>query len=163
VTEESNPFDMSSVKDALTQRRTLSTGLEWRVSQGLLNALFSLFRAYLERGSPREAQYFAGQSKELAESLNAPARMYRALVKDVEIKLLQEIEHWVQEDGSAHIDLAELYRIKGDMDQRGAMAADAQKHYEDAMAVIEKVDRNFNSADGLNLGVFLPPQSRLDG
>ncbi|KAF9070318.1 peptidase family C50-domain-containing protein [Rhodocollybia butyracea] len=148
-----------------SQRRILSTGLEWRVAQGLLDVLFSLFRAYLERGSPREAQYFAEQAKALAESLNAPAGMCRALVKNWQIKLFQglleegaeqfeEIERWMStdEDGDSYLDLAEFYRLKGDLQQRGLMVEDAQKHYEEAMKVIERVNRDFSELDGVEFG-----------
>lgn len=139
--------------------------MEWRVGEGLLNALFSLSRAYLERGSPREAQYFAEQARDLAEALNAPAGMCLALVKDGEVKLsqglltegseqLEEIEKWVNTcvDGYLHSNLADLYRLKGDLEQRGSMLADAQKHYQDAIAVIERVDQDFDSLDGVEFG-----------
>lgn len=189
-TVEHNPFETTSLKDALptltpntpqsvvsptepssrgpgsfTQRRILSTGLEWRVGEGLLNTLFSLSRVYLERGSPREAQYFAEQAKDLAEALNAPAGMCLALMKNGEVKLcqgllaegseqLEEIEKWVNTcaDGYLHSNLADLYRLQGDLEQRGSMLADAQKHYRDAIAVIERVDQDFDSLDGVEFG-----------
>ncbi|KAJ3922165.1 cysteine peptidase C50 [Lentinula edodes] len=189
-TEESDPFDISSMKNALSksgtplhsissqtqppstsrrigdfsQRRILSTGLEWRIGEGLLNALFSLFHAYLERGSPREAQYFAEQAKELAASVNAPSGMCRAMVKNVEAKIFQgliaegsgqfkEIELCViNGDGDVHADLAELHRLKGDLDQRDSMVIEAQKHYEDAIKVIERVDQTFRLLDGVEFG-----------
>lgn len=188
-TVEHNPFETTSLKDALptltpstpqsvsltepsprgsgsfTQRRILSTGLEWRVGEGLLNILFLLSRVYLERGSPREAQYFAEQAKDLAEALNAPAGMCMALMKNGEVKLcqgllaegseqLEEIEKWVNTcaDGYLHSNLADLYRLQGDLEQRGSMLTDAQKHYRDAIAVIEGVDRDFDSLDGVEFG-----------
>ncbi|KAF8831565.1 hypothetical protein HHX47_DHR1000449 [Lentinula edodes] len=192
-TEESDPFDISSMKNALSksgtplhsissqtqppstsrrigdfsQRRILSTGLEWRIGEGLLNALFSLFHAYLERGSPREAQYFAEQAKELAASVNAPSGMCRAMVKNVEAKIYQgliaegsgqfkEIELCViNGDGDVHADLAELHRLKGDLDQRDSMVIEAQKHYEDAIKVIERVDQTFRLLDGVEFGYWL--------
>lgn len=191
-TEESDPFDISSIKNALpksgtplhsissqtqppstsrrigdfSQRRILSTGLEWRIGEGLLNALFSLFHAYLERGSPREAQYFAEQAKELAASVNAPSGMCRAMVKNVEAKIFQgliaegsgqfeEIELCViNGDGDVHADLAELHRLKGDLDQRDSMVIEAQKHYEDAIKVIERVDQTFSLLDGVEFGYY---------
>lgn len=150
-----------------TQRRILYTGLEWRVGEGLLNALFALSHAYLERGSPREAQYFAEQAKDLAESLNAPAGICRALVKNGEVQLfqgllvegsaqLEEIEQWVNTsvDGDVLADLADLYRLKGDLEQRSSMLVDAQKHYSDGMMVIERVDQDFGSLDGVEFGYF---------
>ncbi|KAJ3998053.1 cysteine peptidase C50 [Lentinula boryana] len=192
-TEESNPFNTSSLKNALPtptsgaplyptssqsgpssasrrigdflQRRVFSTGLEWRVGQGLLNALFSLFHAYLERGSPREAQYFAEQAKELAGSMNAPAGICHAMVKSVEVQVfqglleegsgqLEEVEQYVNsgDDRDIHADLAELFRLKGDLEQRDSMTVDAQKYYQGAMKVIESVDQNFKSLDGVEFG-----------
>lgn len=127
--------------------------------------LFSLLSAYLERGSPREAQYFAEQAKALAESLNAPAGMCRALVKNGQIKLFQglleegaeqfeEIERWVNADeaGNFCLDLAEFYRLKGDLQQRGLMVEDAQKHYEEAIKVIERVNQDFRELDCVEFG-----------
>ncbi|KAJ3737449.1 cysteine peptidase C50 [Lentinula guzmanii] len=190
-TEEPDPFNTSSLKNALPtptsgappyptssssasrrignflQRRVFSTGLEWRVGQGLLNALFSLFHAYLERGSPREAQYFAEQAKELAGSMNAPAGICHAMVKSVEVQVfqglleegsgqLEEVEQYVNsgDDRDIHADLAELFRLKGDLEQRDSisMTVDAQQYYQGAMKVIESVDQNFKSLDGVEFG-----------
>ncbi|KAJ4488281.1 cysteine peptidase C50 [Lentinula aciculospora] len=149
----------------ISQRRVLSLGLEWRVGQGLINAFFSLFQAYYDRGSPREAQYFAKQAEELAESVNAPAGLRRAMVKNVEVQLfqglieegsgqLEKIEQCVNStgDGDVHVDLAELHRLKGELGQRDSMMIDAQKHYEDAINLIESVDQNFSSLDGVEFG-----------
>ncbi|KAJ3742013.1 cysteine peptidase C50 [Lentinula detonsa] len=190
-TEEPDPFNTSPLTNALPtptsgarlyptssssasrrignflQRRVFSTGLEWRVGQGLLNALFSLFHAYLERGSPREAQYFAEQAKELAGSMNAPAGICHAMVKSVEVQVfqglleegsgqLEEVEQYVNsgDDRDIHADLAELFRLKGDLEQRDSisMTVDAQKYYQGAMKVIESVDQNFKSLDGVEFG-----------
>ncbi|KAF5376561.1 hypothetical protein D9757_008275 [Collybiopsis confluens] len=189
--DESNPFEALSPKETLSAltsstpqispsrggraasgyswRRSLSTGLEWRVIQGLLGSLFSLSHVYLTRGSPREAQYFAEQGKELSQSMNTPGGMSRALLMVGEVKLfqgllaegcipLEEIEQWATTNeadpckGDIHIDLAEFYRLKGDLQQRGAMIVDARKHYRDSMEVIERVNMGFGSVDGVEFG-----------
>ncbi|KAJ3827682.1 cysteine peptidase C50 [Lentinula raphanica] len=191
--QESNPFSDSSSSKALptptygtpsyapacltepssasrrigdfSQTRVLTTGLEWRVGQGLLNALFSLYHAYLERGSPREAQYFAEQAKALAASINAPAGICHAMVKAVEVQLsqgllvegsgqLQEVEQYIcsRDDRDVHADLAEFYRLKGDLGQRDSMVDDAQEHYQGAIKVIESVDQSFRLLDGVEFG-----------
>ena len=41
----------------------------------------TLSQAYFNRGSAREAEYFAQQAQDMAEVLNAPAMMSRALVR----------------------------------------------------------------------------------
>ncbi|KAH8099548.1 peptidase family C50-domain-containing protein [Cristinia sonorae] len=105
-----NPFDMTSVADALNTvkdvtpgpqqlpapdnpprktytRKSTMSALEWRVATGLLSTLFALAQTYLARGSAREAEYFVTQAKDLAESLNASAMTCRALTRMGELKL----------------------------------------------------------------------------
>jgi separase len=107
LTRESNPFEMLGLKKTLpvvcpeaprleqpvpkkvfTCRPSMD-GLEWQVSEGLLATLFTLSRAYFNRGSAREAEYFAKQVQDMAEALNAPAMMSRALARTEEILLHQ--------------------------------------------------------------------------
>ncbi|CAA7261156.1 unnamed protein product [Cyclocybe aegerita] len=104
---ESDPFEMSSLKDSLpngassssSQESPISTAtkstavrapmddLEWRISEGLLSTMFSLTQAYFYRGSPREAEYFAKQAANLAGQLNTPAMVSRALARQGELQL----------------------------------------------------------------------------
>ena len=108
--EDSDPFGMSSLKEALlsggtsngdtskdpqerhavkknTNNRLTMDGLEWRISEGLLSTLFSLSRVYHLGGSAREAEYFAQQAADIAEELNLPAMFSRALAKKGEVQL----------------------------------------------------------------------------
>ncbi|EEB90407.1 hypothetical protein MPER_11393, partial [Moniliophthora perniciosa FA553] len=98
--EDSNPFEVSSLRDALPvvtpqttetkkvyARKSSMSGLEWRVGQGLLQTMSSLAQTYLARGSSREAQYFSEQARELAEALNAPAFVCRAATRFEEIQM----------------------------------------------------------------------------
>ena len=142
-------------------RQPSMDGLEWRISEGLLTTLFALSRAYFARGSPRESEYFAQQAQDLAESLNAPGMISRALTKKGEILLHQgELE-----DGYASvmraaelledipgIDAADARRLQGYYNQLKAMPQDAQKLYEDATRMLEELEKLFTGLDGVSSG-----------
>lgn len=78
--------DLPPVRKTFRARAALD-GLEWRIADGLLGTLFALTQSYFARGSAREAEYFAEQAQELAESLHTPAMVCRALARNGEIKL----------------------------------------------------------------------------
>lgn len=178
---ESNPFEMSSLKDALPagvsedhpqqpeispprktyNRRPSMDGLEWRISNGLLTTLFTLSRTYFTRGSPRESEYFAQQAQDLAESLNAPVMVSRALARKGEILLHQG----QLEDGYANLlraaelledilgtDAADLGRLRGYYNQLKAMPQDAQGYYEDARRILEELEKLFDELDSVTFG-----------
>lgn len=178
---ESNPFEMSSLKDALPasgsddqprqselstpkktySRRSSMDGIEWRISEGLLSTLFALSRAYFARGSPRESEYFAQQAHDLAVSLNAPVMVGRALARKCEILLHQgELE-----DGYANLlraaelledvsgpDAADLRRLRGYYNQLKAMPQDARRFYEDARRMLEELERLYDRIDSVSFG-----------
>jgi separase len=177
---DDNPFEMSSLKDALPasesdpsqppelfapkktfKRRPAMDGLEWRITDGLLNTLFALCQAYFARGSPKEADYFAQQAQDLAESLNAPAMVSRALTRKGEIQL-----HQGQLDGgyaslmrAAELledmpgpDAADIRRLRGYYSQLKAMHGDAHELYEGAARMLEELEKLFSGLDGLLSG-----------
>lgn len=104
---ESDPFEMTSMKDALpstsgssestpisvtpakkaAERRPLMDGLKWRISEGLLSTMLALAQTYFLKGSAREAEYFAKQAADLAEQMNAPGMIGRAYTKQGEVQL----------------------------------------------------------------------------
>ncbi|KAJ7172324.1 cysteine peptidase C50 [Mycena filopes] len=167
--EEDNPFDMTSVRNALPNgngvnhteqstppkvfpRRPSMGGLEWRVSEGLLATLFALCEAYFTRGSAREAEYFAQQAYDLAQSLNAPAMAGRALARKGELQLhqrqLQEAHETLMQ--AAELlqklpgkDTADIQRLCGDYNQLSAQDKDAQQLYEEATRILEELDQTF--------------------
>src|SRR5882762_2945457 len=171
---DENPFEMTNLKVALptsdsSQQSDLSTpkktflrrpamdGLEWRITDGLLNTLFALCQAYFTRGSPREADYFAQQAHDLAESLNAPAMVARAITRKGEIQLHQG----QLDDGYASLmraaelledmpgtDAADIRRLRGYYSQLKAMHNDAHELYEDAMRMLEELEKLFSGLDG---------------
>jgi separase len=136
-------------------------GFEWRITDGLLNILFALCQAYFARGSPREADYFAQQAQSLAESLNAPAMVSRALTRKGEIQL-----HQGQLDGgyaslmrAAELledmpgpDAADIRRLRGYYSQLKAMHGDAHELYEGAARMLEELEKLFSGLDGLLSG-----------
>jgi separase len=178
-TDDANPFQMTSLKDALPtdksdispreppapnktfSRRPSMDGLEWRVSEGLLITLFSLSQAYLNRGSAREAEYFAQQAQDLAESLNAPTMVSRALAKKGEIQLYQGQLEASQEslmkaseilENVPGIDNADIRRLRGIYNERTAQPVDASELYEETINIIEELDQAFKNFDGLAFG-----------
>ena len=182
ITDDANPFQMTSLKDALPtdkhetsprdqpvpktfSRRPSMDALEWQVSEGLLVTLFSLSQAYLNRGSAREAEYFAQQAQDLAESLNAPTMVTRALAKKGEIQLYQgQLEASRESLTKASvllrnvpgIDNADVRRLRGVYNERTAQPVDASELYEETINMIEELDQAFKNFDGLAFGcVFL--------
>ncbi|THV00746.1 hypothetical protein K435DRAFT_963900 [Dendrothele bispora CBS 962.96] len=174
--EDSNPFEVSSLRNALPTetpqplqdqtkkvytRRSSMNHLEWRISRHLLESMFALSQAYLRRGSPREAQYFIEQARDLAEALNASALICRALARNGELQMLQGkleagLEEVVQLDqmleGVSGTDVADIYRVRGDLEQKGALMEDADQHYEAALKILEEFDQTFGKLDGIEFG-----------
>lgn len=177
-TDDANPFQMTTLKDVLLtvkadtpskalaptkmfSRRPSADGLEWRVSEGLLVTLFSLSQAYLNQGSVREAEYFAQQAQDLAESLNIPTMVSRALATKGEIKLYQgqlEASHdsltkaseWLK--NMPGIDNADVRRLRGVYNERTARPVDASQLYEETINMIDGLDQAFKNFDGLAFG-----------
>ncbi|KAF8212071.1 peptidase family C50-domain-containing protein [Mycena galopus ATCC 62051] len=172
--EKDNLFDMTAVRDALPNgdgvdrsaqanpppkvlpRRPSMGGLEWRVSEGLLATLFALCEAYFTRGSAREAEYFAQQAYELAQSLNAPAMAGRALAKKGELHLhqkhLQEAHDTLMQAATLlqnlpGKDTADIQRLCGDYNQLSSQEKDAQQLYEEATKMLEELDQTFGVFD----------------
>jgi separase len=166
----SNPFDMSNLKEALPATdnpsdsnlkrslnfRKLHDGLEWRIADGLLGTLLSLVDVYFARGSPREACYFAQQAQDLAECLNAPAMVGRALAKKGEIELcrgrLAEIGETIALTEKFAQDLPEtstieIYRLHADYNCRIDELEDAHGLYERARFIVENLDKSISSFD----------------
>ncbi|KAF7984668.1 hypothetical protein HWV62_12932 [Athelia sp. TMB] len=178
--EPDDPFAMSTLKDALPSpddlsskqpelsttkktyaRRPVMDGLEWRMMDGLLHTLFALSHAFFARGSPRESEYFAQQAQDLAESINAPAMVSRALAKKGEIQLHQGLldDGYRSLMGAAELlegmpgaDAANIRRLRGYYSQLKAMHGDARELYESAMLMLEELETLFASLDGLPIG-----------
>ncbi|KAG5644204.1 hypothetical protein DXG03_008867 [Asterophora parasitica] len=173
-----NPFEMSNLKNALPTdspdvlsespvptktflRRASMDGLEWRISEGLLATLFSLCQVYLNRGSAREADYFAQQAQDLAASLNAPTMVSRALAKKGEVQLYQgrmeaSLELLTEAaallENTPGFENVDMRRLRGMYNERLAHAMDANKLYEEGINMIEELDRTFRQFDGLAFG-----------
>lgn len=141
----------------ITPRLPALDGIEWRVAHGLLITLFALTQAYVARGSPRQAEYFAQQAKDVAESLNTPAMVGRALARIGEIYLhLHQIE-----DSHASLtkaaelaadtagpDVAEIRRLHAEHSRRHSDGQHAQQLYDEAMNMLEELDNVFAALDG---------------
>lgn len=136
-------------------------GLEWRISSGLLETLFHLCQAYFTRGSVREAEYFAQQAADLAESLNAPAMIARALTKKGELQLHQGLlqegyENFAQAVGILQdlpgMDAADVHRLQGEYKQRNALHEDAQQSFELAREILEELNKTVGVFDGAVFG-----------
>ncbi|KIP07348.1 hypothetical protein PHLGIDRAFT_30059 [Phlebiopsis gigantea 11061_1 CR5-6] len=159
-----------------TPRLPALNGIEWRVAHGLLVTLFALTQAYVSRGSPREAEYFAQQAKEVAESLNTPAMVGRALARIGEIYLhLHQVEdsHASLAKAAEYLagtvgpDAAEIRRLHAEHSRLHSDGTEAPQLYEEAMAMLEELDGVFAALDGqvashrMSLGGPSPISSRI--
>ncbi|KAK0449824.1 peptidase family C50-domain-containing protein [Desarmillaria tabescens] len=79
-------FDALSPKKEFSRREAMNE-LGWRISEGLMLTLFALCDGYAIQGSAREAEFFAQQAEDLAQALNAPAMMARALIRKAELQV----------------------------------------------------------------------------
>ena len=146
-------------------------GLEWRIASGLLSIHFALVNAYLVRGSPREAEYFARQALGLAEVLGAPAMASRAHARLGEIQL-----HLGQlEDSHASLataarlvanvtgpEAAEIQHLRAEYSRRSADEKGAQQLYEEAMTMLQDLDNTFVAMDGAHIGCVYVIQHSID-
>lgn len=140
-----------------TPRLPSLDGIEWRVAHGLLVTLFALTQAYVARGSPREAEYFAQQAKDVAESLNTPAMIGKSLARIGEIYLhLHQVEDSHASlakaadyaAGTAGPDAAEIHRLRAEHNRLHADGKEAPQLYDEAMAMLEELDKVFAALDG---------------
>ncbi|GJE92064.1 cysteine peptidase C50 [Phanerochaete sordida] len=151
------PNEKPSSPKKVMPRLPALDGIEWRVAHGLLVTLFALAQAYLARGSPREAEYFAQQAKDVADSLDTPAMVGRALARIGEIYLhLHQVE-----DSHASLtkaaelaadtagpDVAEIGRLRAEHSRRHSDGKHAQQLYDEAMNMLEELDSVFAALDG---------------
>ncbi|KAF9552923.1 hypothetical protein CPC08DRAFT_822591 [Agrocybe pediades] len=179
---ESDPFEMSSLKDALpssssnkpatdsspskskseVHHRPYADGLEWRISEGLLSTMFALAQAYYLRGSAREAEYFAKQAADLAAQLNTPGMLSRALAKHGEIQLhLGQIEQAQANLGRAAalladipgLDKVEIRRLEAEVNAKTAEdEEDVRRMFDDSVKMLEDLDVAFRQFDNFTLG-----------
>ena len=177
--KESDPFGMSNLKEALwsggtsrnpqeqlaakkkASRRLTMDGLEWRISEGLLSALFCLSRVYHLGGSAREAEYFAQQAADIAEELNLPAMVSRALAKKGEVQLqmgkLEEAHaNLARADellrGMPGIDTAEIQRLKADYQERTTQQENGEQEFAGTVTMLEELDAAFRQFDNFAFG-----------
>ena len=177
---ESNPFEMTSLKAALTTEQTCAPAqsqttpdkthhsrsfmhdLEWRTAEGLFATLFVLSQMYLTRGSPREAEYFAQQAHDFAEALNVPTVVGRALARKGEVQLhlgqLQEASATLGKAAVAllshlpGIDTIVVHQLRAECNERSAQHGDAQELYLSIMKMLEELDSAFQQFETLAFG-----------
>lgn len=165
---EDNPFLQTESKPAspstdnsLILKLPGMSGIGWRIAEGLLNTLFSLTRAYVSRGSPREAEFFAQQAKDLSLSLNMPAMVSRAFSRLGEIYLhlgqledshtcLVEAAKLVSDAGGP--DAAEIRRLRAEHSRVNENKKDARQLYDEAIVMLEELEQQFTIIDGHVVG-----------
>ncbi|KAG2136721.1 peptidase family C50-domain-containing protein [Suillus clintonianus] len=184
ATDDSNPFEAtptesSSAHDiratdhprSLGQKR-LMDGMEWRMVEELLSTLLTLTHAYFTRGSSREAEYFAQQAQDLAESVNAPTMVARALMRKGEIQLYQKqlgtgrdslVKAAELLQDMPGVDAADMRRLNGYWNCLNEQAQDARDLYEEASAMLGALEEMLASFDGSRRksSVTLSPQAAL--
>ena len=162
--DEDNPFGEPSKNNTAVvkpkssySRRNAMEGLEWRVCDGLLSTLFALAQAYFARGSAREAEYFAQQAQDLADAINTPTMVSRALARKGEIYLhtnrLDEGRECLMQamefvDNRALGGVADLQRLRADYDMRNANPEAAQELYEQSIGMLNELQTLFATMDG---------------
>ncbi|KAI9061528.1 hypothetical protein FKP32DRAFT_1654199 [Trametes sanguinea] len=131
----------------------------WRLAEGLLSTLLALSQAYAARGSAREAEFFAQQTKELAESLHAPVMISRALAQQGELQIqlgqLQAGHASLMEAAGlvVHLkgpDAAEIRRLQGRYSQLSADKKGAQVLFEESMSLLDELGSVFASIDAVS-------------
>ncbi|KAF5357177.1 hypothetical protein D9756_006793 [Leucocoprinus leucothites] len=173
--QEDNPFDMSSLKQALPdapqplpdptpqtvvppQRHLDSLGL--RISEGLFTVLFDLAQAYLVRGSAKESEFFIAQALDLARALNAPAMLSRALAKQGEVqvrlgKMKEGYEMLVEAGevlkGVPTIDSVEVVRLTAECREKMG-EEDAGVLFARSVDLLKEMDAAFEKYEGVASG-----------
>ncbi|PIL26880.1 hypothetical protein GSI_11060 [Ganoderma sinense ZZ0214-1] len=171
---DDNPFEMtprqpedSKNENAIQEPRVLSSRASspqvlldtsgWRLAEGLLSTLLALSQAYAARGSAREAEFFALQTKDLAESLHAPVMISRAMAQhgelQIQLGLLQEGHQSLMRAAELvmHLkgpDAAEVRRLQG---RYGVLSADskgARQLFEEATSLLDELGNMFAALDG---------------
>jgi len=113
--------------------------------EGLLSTLLTLTHVYFTRGSCREAEYFAQQTQDFAESVNAPTMVTRALMRKGGIQLYQR-QLDAGRDSLAKaaellqdlpgVDAADMRRLNGDWNRLNEEVQDTRGLYEEASAIL---------------------------
>ena len=162
--DEDNPFGETSTNNQPVakqkpsySRRDAMEGFEWRICDGLLSTLFALAQAYFARGSAREAEYFAQQAQDLADAINTPTMVSRALARKGEVYLhtnrLDEGRECLMQameivDNRALAGVADLQRLRADYDMRNANHGAAQELYEQSIEMLNELQTLFAAMDG---------------
>ena len=140
-----------------TQGSIATDASGWRLSEGLLSTLLALSQSYAARGSAREAEFFAQQTKGLAEALYAPVMISRALAQlgELQIQLGDLPEgHKSLMNAAALVmhlkgpDMAEVQRLLGRYSQLSADSKGAQQLFEEAASMLDELGNMFATLDG---------------
>jgi separase len=122
----------------------------------MFETTLSLASGYLRRGSVREAEYFIREAEQLANSLNAPALICRALAMKVEAQLkLRQLEGALTTLRAATDtlnditgpDAAGLHKLHGEYNELLSQNKDAQLRYMEALKMLEELDNMFSGLD----------------
>ncbi|KAI0634651.1 peptidase family C50-domain-containing protein [Trametes polyzona] len=173
--QEDNPFEVPKQSDEdkavsqVQEPRVLSPqasraqafldASSWRLAEGLLSTLLALSQAYAARGSAREAEFFAQQTRDLAQALHAPVMVSRALAQQGELQIqLGQLQagHATLMEAAAlagHLrgpDAAEIRRLQGRYSQLSADSKGAQVLFEEAMSLLDELGSVFATLDGGN-------------
>ena len=171
---DDNPFEVvakqpEQAKGPIQETRVLSPRAStahvfqdssgWRLAEGLLSTLLLISQAYAARGSAREAEFFAQQTKDLAESLHAPVMVSRALAQhgelQIQLGLLQEGHQSLMRAAELvmHLkgpDAAEVRRLQGLYNQLSADTKGARELFEEATTLLDELGNMFSVLDGAN-------------
>lgn len=176
--DEDDPFALTELKNALNavtgpaesvkevaskqSRRLLpipvADVIEWEIIDGILHTLLTLSLLYFNRGTPREAEYFATEAQRLAESVKVPAMISRALMRKSEVLLylgrtedalgniMKAVEYLERFPGT---DSADVVRLKGDYNYAIDQTTDALSLYVNASCIIMELESTFGALDSV--------------
>ena len=152
-------YSSASSNAILHHARAFTNGLEWQIAEGMLETTLSLASVYLRRGSVREAEYFIREAELLADSINAPALLCRALVMKVEVQLqLRQLDTALTTlrvatnalNDMTGSDAAGLRKLHGEYSELLLQNKDAQQQYTDALKMLEELDKMFSGLEAHN-------------
>lgn len=167
---------MPSPQDSLTNRQSIGSQngskvgqpgrspaceVEWSLSEGLLSILFFLSEIYFLRGSPREAEYFARKSAELADQLNAPAMASRAFARLGEVQLhmirfedadLSLTKAADLSQGMPGLDAVDIRRLKMEYRMKTLDGDEPTVLFEETVRMLEELDDAFQQFDYVAFG-----------
>jgi separase len=131
---------------------------ELRVAKGILDTTHALCHAYLARGSPKEADYYAQQASNLAESISADVFTARACLRRADIQLSSGHVDLTQDlldkahallSHATTVDYTDAKRLYGVLSIAQGEDEDAREHFAQAAIALRELQESFQGLKGV--------------